>query len=321
MKMNSLVKKKINIFSGLCDNDSLHIAFAIDDNFVKPTGVAIASIYHNNPNQCFHFHIFTASIHDDNLDKIKKINVGNSSLTIHVFDESLFFNYQTLNNLPHSMYYRLVIPGILSGITNRVLYLDADIICNGSISELVHANIDNYVIAASLDLAVISNHSEYISNLGLDKKDNYFNSGVMLINIDKWNDGHVLSDFNEIIFNQKYKFPDQDVLNITLQHKVLLLDGKFNTFSINYESYNTAAFVHFAGENKPWTSIVNKSNLYMKYYELSPWGDEELPIPKEYKECKKYASKLRKEGHYLDSTFWFFKYVVKKLLPGCFSKK
>ena len=321
MEINSLVNKEVSIFSGSGSNDCLHIAFAVDDKFIKPTGIAITSIVYNNPGQCFHFHIFTSSLCDNNVDKIKKLNLGNSSLTIHFFDENLFSRYQTLNNLPHSMYYRLVIPGILNGKARRVLYLDADVVCNGSIDELTHKNIEDYVIAAVLDSFVISNDDDYLSGLGLDINGNYFNSGVMLINVDKWNSENVLSEFNKIIFSRKYSFPDQDVLNIILQHKVIMLDGKFNTFSWDCEHYNIASIIHFAGENKPWGTVVNKSDLYMKYYELSPWKGEALRMPENYKECKKYAVKLWGNGDYPHSVFWFFRYLFKKTLPCYFSKK
>ncbi len=314
--MNSLVKENINVFLGECDGNNLHIAFAVDDNFIKPVGILITSIVYNNPNQWFHFHIFTASLCEDNLNKLKQINVGDSSLTIHVFDEAIFASYQTLKNLPASMYYRLVIPAILNGVTSRVLYLDADIVCNGSIEELVNKDIGSYIICACLDPAVIANHDKHVSSLGIDRNDCYFNSGVMLINIDEWNRQNVLSCFNDLIHKREYKFPDQDVLNIVLQHNVLLLDERFNTFSSNVENYNKATFVHFAGEAKPWTIIANRNDLYMKYYDLSPWGQEGLLMPRNYKECKKYSSSLWKEHRYFYSTLWFFKYLMKK----CFGK-
>ena len=34
----------------------------------------------------------------------------------------------------------------------------------------------------------------------------------------------------------------------------------------------------------------------MKYFELSPLGDEELPMPKEYKECKNTHLKFGMKG-------------------------
>ncbi len=310
MKVNSFVKEEIVVFSGSNRDCDLHIAFAIDDNFIKPTVISMVSIIFNNPNRSLHFHICTTSISGDNLDKIKELSMNGNLLTIHIFDDNIFSEYQILKHLPISMYYRLVIPSILKGIATQILYLDADIICNGGIDELLNQCIDNYVIAACIDYAVVSKLPNYISELGLGCYKNYFNSGVMLINVRRWHDDDVLFHFNEIISKRRYRFPDQDVLNVVLENRVLFLTKKFNVFSTRNKS-NDVVFLHFAGGSKPWKNIANRHGLYAKYYELSPWKDENLPMPKNRKECIKHAIKLCKDGKYVTSVYWIFKMLIK----------
>lgn len=256
MKTNSSVRE-IDVFSNYSGLFDLHIALAIDDDFVKPASIAISSVIFNNPDKKLCFHIFTTEINESNLGKIKEINIGTSAIKIHIFSDDFFSNYQTKDSLPKSMYYRLMIPYILNSNISKVLYMDADIVCTSPIDELIRLDLGSYKIAACVDGYVAENEKYYLENIGVINPSNYFNSGVMLINVEQWNEFNVLDKFNALILKRNYTYPDQDVLNIILQNEVLFLDGKFNTFSThngkykNDLKYDYIVFLHFAGPLKP----------------------------------------------------------------------
>lgn len=294
----------------------LHIAFAVDDNFVKPATISIISIIENNSDLRVHFHLFIPSISTDNLNRLKQLILNHHELTIHIFDDSIFSGFQTLKDLPESMYYRLIIPAVLKDVTGRVLYLDADIICINSLNPLLNINFNGNSLAACVDGFVKNELSEYSISLGIENENAYFNSGVILYNINLWLENFSIYKFNELIKKKEYIFPDQDVLNIMFQGEVHYLPEKFNTFVKRQSDTDNTVLLHFAGEGKPWKKIVDQHKSYNKYYKISPWHSEPLALPENHKESKRYAKILRHEGKYAKSLYWFMNYVIKK----CISK-
>jgi len=102
-----------------------------------------------------------------------------------------------------------------------LFYLDCDIVCNGDISSLLTIDMDDYTIAAVHDKGM---NKDYMRYLGLRDDKRYFNSGVMLINTQAWVKNNVMKKFFDIIQLRKYKYPDQDCLNIILDQEVFFLD-------------------------------------------------------------------------------------------------
>lgn len=63
----------------------------------------------------------------------------------------------------------------------------------------------------------------------------YFNAGMLIINIDKWNNFNTFAKVLQAIQNepQKFRYLDQDALNLILTKHIQYLDTKFNCIDIN----------------------------------------------------------------------------------------
>ncbi|MCC8379531.1 glycosyltransferase family 8 C-terminal domain-containing protein, partial [Xenorhabdus sp. PB30.3] len=103
-------------------------------------------------------------------------------------------------------------------------------------------------------------------------------------------------------------------LNVILNNSVKFLPKKYNCF------FNTAnsliedpILLHFASNPKPWSGIAHSNELYLRYYNNSPWGVIKLKKPIGYKEAKKYAKVLFKNKEYFCGIFWFGKYFFGKI--------
>lgn len=283
----------------------LNIAFAVDQNYLKPCGVSIFSILKNNPNINFDFHIFTNYFDsfgfDELLEKFKNFRVH-----VYKINTSYFDSLQTTGHFTTAIYYRLSIASILKDNVEKYLYLDADILCFSKLDELLSINLENYILAAVEDEFI---RKDYIVNLGLSQNKKYFNSGVLFINTKSWLDFNLLEEFKRKISLRPYKYPDQDVLNIILQDKIKFLDEKYNYFS-NKDIY--PVFKHFVSTPKPWSICVSNNLDYLNYYYESPWRNTPLDAPRNSKESKKYAIKLFKSNSLLKSFNWFLIYLRKK---------
>jgi lipopolysaccharide biosynthesis glycosyltransferase len=209
-----------------------------------------------------------------------------------------------LHNIPY--YYRIFIPYMLQNKYEKVLYLDADIICIGNIAELYEMDMDGMPIAAALDVGMIPSlmrneqfqfmnrtiyWQDYVSDeLKLDNGFmNYFNSGVLLFNPKAFvNQGYYRTMFEILRNHGTFLFPDQDLLNATCceRYKKIplcwnanrILDGEFDLLP-DYIAGDYAAgqdvpkILHFAGKDRPWiTPGASKySAIWWKYVRKTPF--------------------------------------------------
>lgn len=185
-------------------------------------------------------------------------------------------------------------------------FLDADILCTGKIDELLTVDISRYCIAAVKDIK----SEECLKNIGLDLNNTgYFNSGVMLINIRNWQKENTFKQFMQLIYKDDYKYPDQDVLNIIFNNKVLFLNNKFNYVNAEDEG---KVFIHYTSAVKPWHLAHDFNINYIKYLWASPWADLNLKPSLGYKPARKYARILWKTHHPIGAIKWFFIYLLRK---------
>ncbi len=313
MVYHDFIEKKYDVLTTNSPyEDAFHIAFGVDESFVKPACINIMSIMENNPGGKFHFHIITTSISDSDVARVKSLDVHNCevAITIYLINKKVFQTFQEKENLPISMYYRILLPNLLKGYTDRVLYLDADILCLNSVSELKDIDFSGNTVCAV-------NHEEidplHINRLPIVDKTHLLNSGVLLINIPAWLDSNVLDQFIDTIGSDDFQYPDQDVLNIILEGHVNYLSNKYNRFySLDNSLLPDTVFMHFVGSPKPWKSWSPDIGLYLDYYYRSPWKDVPLELPNNYKFKKQYAKKMLIQKHYASSALWFFQYIKDK---------
>ncbi|HEI8691953.1 glycosyltransferase family 8 protein [Proteus mirabilis] len=306
----------IENYSVLCAEKSFdgksknfNIAYSVDNNFIKYAIISIISIIKNDKEK-YHFHIFYSNISDDNLDKIKKLELEGCALTLYKINVNIFKNMQVKENLPISMYFRLIIPQVLHPFINKVLYLDADIICINKLSDIFSYNLKNK-IAGVINHAYID---PYVSGLSLNNTEYYFNSGVMLINTEEWKSNKILEKFLIKINESNYKYPDQDVLNILLENKILYLDGKYNRFIENVRKNDNTTLIHYTGTPKPWKAWYNNDDFFYRYFIISPWKEESLELPETYKQAKIYSTKLFKDNKFINAMYWRVIYCYWKII-------
>ena len=150
----------------------------------------------------------------------------------------------------------------------------------------------------------------------------YFNAGMLIINIAKWNNFNTFAKVLQAIQNepQKFRYLDQDALNLILTNHIQYLDTKFNCIDINSTEQKNIILLHFAAHPKPWniafsiSKICNEfnKNLYQYYENKTPWKNLPLELPKNYKEIKIYAKALKYNKQYLKAVKQHLNYLISK---------
>lgn len=245
----------------------MNIALCTDDNYVIPCMVTIASIYENNKSEKCDVYVLTDSLTEENQKKFNTLaQKYQQQIIIAKVDINTYSNLKITNSFPKAMYYRFLLPSILKDI-DKVLYLDCDIIVRHSLKELFGVDMTVYSCAAVED-ANADNvlHKNKIKYLG-----EYFNSGVLLMNLDYWREHNLSATLVEFIEQEPDRciFPDQDALNINLQNTVYFLPYSYNMQNAFVRKLEEMPFlytkhdavrncrkdpviIHFSSWDKPW---------------------------------------------------------------------
>ncbi|MBK8805453.1 MAG: glycosyltransferase family 8 protein [Bacteroidales bacterium] len=181
------------------DDIKIHIACATDDGFAYPLAVMIVSVLENHKNQKVCIHLFSALLSENNKSKIEQlVKKYNQSFIFYRLNPLDFKAFPTSDRISSAAYYRLLMPGKIDKKAKRFLYLDADIIVINNLTPLFDLNMGETIFGAIHDVVAI--------DWKLHKKHNipeqylYFNSGVLLINREKWENINATQKLQNILF-------------------------------------------------------------------------------------------------------------------------
>lgn len=284
----------------------MNILYQSDDNYAVYMGVSICSLLENNKAaENIHINIIDDGITEENKTKIKNMVEGYKREVSFVSGETVLknkeitdvFSYVGMRKNSHS-YLKMFFSMLLPDVTGRLIYIDCDTAVEGDISGLEHFKMCDKTIGMVMDSLVIDSKK----SVGLNKEDRYYNSGVILIDVDKWRERDCSKRIMEHIKNVRtYGTVDQDVLNMELKNEIVTLPIKYNLQPIHliypYKLYSKVykhcekyygqneienavkqpAIVHYLryiGES-PWNADnVHPGTVYFdKYLAISPWAD------------------------------------------------
>lgn len=269
------------------------VSFVCDSHYVMPTVVAITSMICNQkPDTYYDIYIITSDLSEPEL--IKFYELRNRHADIHIITASLekFEGLPLCSYVPAAAYLNFDLPDLIPH-HDKVLHLDGDVIIQRDLNGLYEMNISDYYAGVVKDIGLIDNH--------LDIK-NYFNNGVMLLNLKLMRENHVSTALlNTAKSGAGLKYMDQDCFNIVFDKKVKLLPIIYNCFNefsqrskdkcihdyinkcfgTNYSSLDDiikdSYIIHFAGNDKPW---IYRNSVYVRlwdeYFEKSSFKFQKI---------------------------------------------
>ena len=133
------------------EKEDFHIALSGTADYIPHMGmVAVSAKLHNKDMSiCYHFFVNALSDNDrKNLETMAQ--TLDSAVEVHLLDDDEFKTVILSDGIA-AYFYRLVAPNAVSKETERLLYLDSDMMCNGSLKPLSDLNLDNYFAAVVSD--------------------------------------------------------------------------------------------------------------------------------------------------------------------------
>lgn len=262
------------------------IACATDNNYVQHCAVMLLSLKENN-NSSFTVYIIYNELSNKNINKLsfllRSYNIDYNYCKINI---SILKKAPLSNHITIASYFRILLPFILPTDIKKVLFIDSDIIVNTNLQRLWNIDIKKVALAAVPEPII----GDKLARLNIHKSYNYFNAGVLLINLEKWRYHNISEKIINYINNSFHtlKYHDQDALNANLYDDCLYISSKWN---VTHNFYRTTKnelklskkqindikenpyIIHFTGSSKPW-HFKNKhpfKYLYFFYLKKTPW--------------------------------------------------
>lgn len=286
--------------------DDVVIVFACSENFVPYLSVAVQSIVDNtSASRRYDIVVLTRNITPASMitltRQVKGDNVGIGFLDVDAALGDI--------ELPHhghfrpETYYRLLAPSLLPNV-DKAIYLDSDLIVDADVAELYDTDVTGYPLAATRDADTIgqicgydATVGPYLKNeLGMDDPLDYFQAGVLLMNLEDLRHRMTPDDWLEVSTQRMWRWLDQDVLNKVVNGNYVRVHMRWNylmdwqhlrrTHIVSNAPLDVQAeyeeavehpyIVHFAGpDNRPWLYMdADRADLFWHYAMRSPYLDE-----------------------------------------------
>jgi lipopolysaccharide biosynthesis glycosyltransferase len=228
----------------------------------------------------------------------------------------------SLHGLPPSLcgvdpisYGRLFGPGQLEGEVERLIYLDVDTLVRHDLTALWTTDLEGRPVAAVRDpwVTSVGHPTLGISNyeaLGFAATAPYFNCGVIVIDVKRWNDDGAANRCLEFLSTQRVnRFADQDALNAVFCRNWTPLPMQWNVFAhpphrpligLRKSTREVVAaqidpaIVHYAGIEKPWDAHHNSTLLFLDEWQSFANSGSFSALPKRSRKrlCQEVRNRL-----------------------------
>ncbi len=276
-------------------SDSMQVIYGANEGYVLPALVSIWSMWQNS-SQPVDVTLYVENMQQHSLDLI---GLARDRLGVPVygkdFDGTGFEEYasQSMRSYPVVSLLPLVLPRL---VERRCLYIDVDTLVMGDIWELLSADLNGMPIGACVDMGQVlmedrickvraldlihpsrtrlkrKTYIDRIRNLGFVPGENYFNSGVLIMDCgairDQCPDWESLASMDRL--RPYTSMPDQDRLNEFFAGRWFRLPLKWNVRTGLKKDFERKPDVsedlrgqiqeaiqdpklwHFMGKRKPW---------------------------------------------------------------------
>lgn len=281
----------------------MHLLFATNDAYVPHVATALASIFENNMDMEFVVHVMATEISDDNYKKLKKfVERYHHLLDVKIVNpDDLEIDLSICGKWGIFPFLKLYAAELYPNV-DKILYIDADMICLGSLKSIESVDMTEYYIAASTDEQGAERHKQ---RLNLPHDAFYGCAGLVWFNLSKWRKEDVcrkcFNYFNSPANRDIIKWGEQDVLNKVCQGYIHELPIIYNMFSfywlhhgrnipIRYrdniiEYKHNTVIIHYIDSCKPWfkDNHFPLKKYYWQYHQLTPWKNETYGYSTDYK--------------------------------------
>ncbi len=275
------------------------IFFGVDDSYAPFLGVALNSAIKNcSPSRKYKAIVLYQELKESNYEKLKSLETENFAIEFVAMQNELESITDRMSNrlrcdyFTLTIYFRIFIPAMFPQY-EKAIYIDSDVVLNSDIAELYDTEIgDNYIGACS-DKSIVDVPPlvHYVENAVGIKIQNYINSGVLLMDLNKLREKKLETKFLDLLntYHIDCIAPDQDYINALCKDKIYYLGEEWDTMpNENHPELKNPKLIHYNLFSKPWCyDNIQYEDKFWKYAEDSGYIDEIREFKESYSEEQK----------------------------------
>lgn len=286
--------------------DKINLLLVCDNHYISLLASLLKSIEtHHNTEELIVAYIVSDKISQKNKEALcSSLNLDIISI-VWIDIKNAIPNKATLpltkNSYPLNIITRIYLSHYIPITVNRILYLDVDMIMCKDVSELYFTDLEGHTIGAVMDSITkkVRFGIQNYKSLQMDPEEKYFNSGLLLIDLEKWRAQNITDKTMRIINDAREyaRLTDQYGLNVSLYKNWKELDPLWNTFCTS--DHTDPYLIHYFGR-KPIYKTYNNNylNVFVNHLNQTHWKGLK-PINETNRYIKKIRNVLQKVSSFL----------------------
>ncbi|CAB4262863.1 unnamed protein product [Prunus armeniaca] len=263
--------------------DGIHVAMTLDANYIRGTMAAVFSLLqHSTCPENLYFHFLSAHIAPEFFSSMKS-TFPYLNFKTYAFDSNRVrgkISKSIRQALDQPMNYaRIYLANILPPNMGRVIYLDSDLVVVDDIAKLWSVDMEDKVVAApeycQANFTQYFTHKfwsdPYLSKTFQGRNPCYFNTGVMVVDVDKWRKGGYTQKVEEWMALQKrkrlYNLGSLPPFLLVLAGNIKAVDHRWNQHGLGGDNFEgecrslhpgPISLLHWSGKGKPWLRLDSR---------------------------------------------------------------
>ncbi|MDR0297278.1 MAG: DUF4422 domain-containing protein [Streptococcaceae bacterium] len=292
--------------------EQITVASNFSDSYAPIYSVFLQTALHNiSDEKNYEFIIFSSNLSDNNRKKILAIASNRNNVNLTFINPGPFLDIDEMESTDSiytkEVYFRPLIPHILKNF-QKIIIIDVDLLVMKDLAELYEINLQDKIIAAVKDCVFMGflngspglpNVLEYATDyMKLENPYDYVNTGVMVVDIDKYINLFSYKSIVEHIKTHEYLIYDQDMFNAILNGKIFFLDPTWNVYTYTNEGVRNAIVNSRVEDYKAYEDSRKNPRIIHYAAHPKPW---EIPVgdfSTEFWEC------ARESGYYEELLSW-----------------
>jgi lipopolysaccharide biosynthesis glycosyltransferase len=256
-------------------SNRIHLCYGADQNMLEPLCVSAHSAAASVPGRDLSIWVFHPDLTPAAIEQLRRVLAPFPGAALHVqaIDLEVFADIKGLHGAVMP-FVKLLLPQRMQHQAARIVVLDADTVVVGGLEALYDHNLNGRALGA-VSYGPLKNtlEAEFFAAQGLDLQTASFNSGVMLVDVNRWNDNRTTEHLIETItaVDPRTVESDQPFLNLAFYDDFESLRIRYNKRAGPDTRIPPAdaadGVLHFVGLPKPWDLGGRLFNVNYRVYE------------------------------------------------------